>query len=122
MLAFAETKLKGNGEVSWCLVNGIIPGVQQMERTREVINFRCVTSRILWVKFKFSRVIVCLVVRYGLNEGAGEERGRFWNDMDMVLDRVGNGYRSCILGDLNKWIGEWMRAGITVAFGVSRRE
>ena len=30
-----ETKLKGNGEVSWCGVNGIIAGVQEKERARE---------------------------------------------------------------------------------------
>ena len=30
LLAFTETKLKGEGEVSWCGVNGIIAGVQEM--------------------------------------------------------------------------------------------
>ena len=29
--------------------------------------------------------------------------------------RVGNGYRLCILGDLNGWIGDRTRAGITGA-------
>ena len=29
------------------------------------------------------------------------EKERFWNDMDRTLDRVGNSYRLCILGDLN---------------------
>ena len=52
-----------------------------------------------------------MVLRYGPKE----ER----NDMDRIVDRVGNGYRLCILGDLNGWIGEWSRAGITGAFGVS---
>ena len=28
-------KLKGNGEVPWCGVNGIIAGVQEIERARE---------------------------------------------------------------------------------------
>ena len=32
-----ETKLKGNGEVSWCEVNGIIGSVQ-MERAREIVT------------------------------------------------------------------------------------
>ena len=32
------------------------------------------------------------------------ERERFWNDMDRTLDKVGNGYRLRILGDLNGWI------------------
>ena len=69
LLALTETKLKRNGEVSWCGVNGIIVGVQEMERAREgvavllndvwhsaVIDFGCIGSRI---KFKFSRVKVC---------------------------------------------------------------
>ena len=28
LLPLTETKLKGNGDVSWCGVNGIISGVQ----------------------------------------------------------------------------------------------
>ena len=59
-LALTKTKLKGNGEVSWCGINGIITGVQEMERAREdgavllndvwhsaVIDFGCVSSRFL---------------------------------------------------------------------------
>ena len=41
----------------------------------------------------FSWVKDCVVVGYVPNEGDGEERHRFWNDMDRVLDRVVNGYR-----------------------------
>ena len=85
-----------------------------------VVDFGSVSSRILWIKFKFSRVKVFVVVGYGPNEGDGEEREWFWNDMDRTLDRVGNGYRWCILGDLNEWIGDGTRAGITGAFGVPR--
>ena len=62
-----------------------------MERAREgaavllndvwrsaVVKSGCVSSRILWIKFKFSRVKVCLVVvRYIHNEGDSEERDRF---------------------------------------------
>ena len=32
--------------------------------------------------------------------------------MDRILDRLGNGYRLCILGDLNRWIGDRTRVGI----------
>ena len=69
--------MKGNGEESWCVVNGIIACVQEIERVREgvvilskdvrhimMIDFGSVSSRILWVKF-------CMVVGYGLNEGIG---------------------------------------------------
>ena len=59
-----------------------------------------------------------MVVGYSPNEEDDEERDRFWNDMDRTLDSVGNGYRLCILGDLNGWIEERTRAGITGAFGV----
>ena len=63
-----EKKLKGNGEVLWSGVNGNIAGVHKIERAKEgVLNdvrqsavgkFGCVSSRILWIKFKFSRVKV----------------------------------------------------------------
>ena len=61
-----EMKWKENGEVSWCGINGIIADVQEMERAREgvaillnnvwhsaVIDFGCVSSRILWINFVF---------------------------------------------------------------------
>ena len=77
LLALTEKELKGNGEVSWCGV-GIITGVQEMERAREgvaslsndvwhstVVELRCVSFRILWIKFKFLKVKVCVVVGYG---------------------------------------------------------
>ena len=35
--ALNETKLKGNGEISWYGVNVIIEGVQEMERAREAV-------------------------------------------------------------------------------------
>ena len=66
-----------------------------------VIDFGCVSFKILWIKFKFCKVKVCVVVRYRSSEGAREERDRFGNDMDRILDRVGNGYRFFILGNLN---------------------
>ena len=31
-----------------------------------------------------------MVVGYGPSEGDGEERERLWNDMDKILDSVGN--------------------------------
>ena len=70
------------------------------------------------LNYNFQGLIkVYVVVGYGPNEGDGEERNRFWNDTDRILNRVGNGYRLCILGDLNGWIRDWARASITSAFG-----
>ena len=83
-----------------------------------VIDYGCVSSIILRIKFKFSRVKIFVVVGYGPNEGDGEERDTFWNDLDRIVDRVANEYSLCILGDLNRWIADRVRAGITGAFGV----
>ena len=58
-----------------------------------VVKYGYVSSRILWIKFKVSRVKVRVVVGYSPNEGNGEERDRFWNDMSRIMDRIGNGYR-----------------------------
>ena len=38
--------------------------------------------------------------------------------MDRTLDSIGNRYRFCIVEDLNRWIEDRARAGITGAFGV----
>ena len=38
--------------------------------------------------------------------------------MDRPLNSVGSGYRLCILGDLNGWIGDRTRDDIPCAFGV----
>ena len=34
------------------------------------------------------------------------------------MDKVGNLYTLCMLGDLDRWIGDRVRAGVTGAFGV----
>ena len=90
MLALTMTKLRGNGEVSWCGVNGIIVGIPEIKRTREgvvvlmndvwqsaVIYFRDVSSRTLWTKSKFSMAKLCVAVVYGPTEGEVGEIKRF---------------------------------------------
>ena len=59
-----------------------------------------------------------MVVIYGPNQGDVEEREKFWNDLDRVVDMVGNGYRLCVLGDLKAWDRDRMRVGIIGGFGV----
>ena len=38
-----------------------------------VVDFGCVSSKIIWTKFKFSKVKVCVVAGYSPNEGDGKE-------------------------------------------------
>ena len=40
-----------------------------------VVKHGSVSPRILWIKFKVSRVKVCVVVGYGPNKGEGEKGG-----------------------------------------------
>ena len=42
-----------------------------------VVDFRCVSSRILWIKYKFTRVKVYVVVEYCPTED-DEEKDSFW--------------------------------------------
>ena len=46
-----------------------------------MIDFGCISSRILWVKFKFPIIKICMVVVHGSTEGEVKERERFWNDL-----------------------------------------
>ena len=105
-----KTKLKRNGEVSWCEVNGIIAGVQEIERAREVVavlmkdewysvmtDFGCVSSKVIWVKFKFSLVKICVVVKNSSTEEAIKEMKSFLNYLDRVVDRLCNEYRLCMI-------------------------
>ena len=74
-----------------------------------VVEFECVSSRILKINFNF------LNVNYEVNY---EGRKRFRNDMDRVLSRVVNGYRLCVIEDLNRWVRDRLREDITCPFGV----
>ena len=55
----------------------------------------------LWIKLKFSKVKVCMVVVYGPTEERIE---------------LGNGYKLFVLGYLNGCVGERMRVDITCGF------
>ena len=60
----------------WCGVNGIIAGFHEIERAGEGVAV---------LLNDMSRVKVCEVVEFGLTDGDGEERKRFWNDLDKVV-------------------------------------
>ena len=53
-----------------------------------MVDFVCVSSRILIVKFKFEKIKVCVVVTYGPSEGNVEESAIFWDNLNDVLDGV----------------------------------
>ena len=51
-----------------------------------MVKSGCVSSRTLWIKFRFSRDKVCVVVGYDPNEGDGEEKdfGTTWRGLWIV--------------------------------------
>ena len=81
-----------------------------------VIDFGYVSSRIVWIRFWFLRVKEPILGGYGPRKGNGEEREMLCNK----LDRVSNGYILCILEDLNRWVGDMERVGVTGTFRVPR--
>src|SRR5678815_2301140 len=85
---------------------------------KAMVEFVCVSPRFLMVKFKFQKVKVCVVVTYGPSEGNVEESTIFWDNLNDVLDWVSRSFRLIVLGDLNGWIGDQKRNGITGGFGV----
>ena len=121
----------GNGEVSWYEVYDIIAGVQEIEMARQcvpvlmndeghsaMLDFGYASSRALCVNSKFSRAKICAVVVYGPTEKDVEGRERFWNNLNRVLDRLGNGYILCVVGNLNGCVGDRLRTGIIGGLGI----
>ena len=51
LLTLMETKLKGNGKVSWCGVNGITANVREMERARKCVARYSGTLDVLALEF-----------------------------------------------------------------------
>ena len=84
-----------------------------------MFDFGCVTSRNLWINFKFSRVKLCIVVVYDPTEKNIEEKEKLWSDLERVVDRLDTEYRLYLLGDLNGWVRDRMRLSITSVFGVT---
>ena len=95
MLALSETKMKGKGEVAFGEVNGRISGVAIGERAREgvavllsewmlklVVEWKEVSSRIMWVRVRLGRECWAFVSAYGPgSERSDEERDEFWNEL-----------------------------------------
>jgi len=132
VLGLCETNLKGREDFVWNDVHGVRSGREGAGRGKEgvavllsdewykaLVAYKCICSRVMWVKFKFDRVKVCLVVAYGpVNDRSDEEKVRFWNDLGRAMNEIGNGYRVIVMGDLNGWVGDRVVKGIVGPFGV----
>ena len=82
-------RIKGSGKVE------VLPNVL----LSALVQFGCFSSQMMYINFKISKFKVCVMI-------ALPREVRFWNDLDKALDRVGNGYRLCVMVDQPEWM-DW---------------
>ena len=133
ILALSETKVKGSGLREWEGQRVIVSGVNERCRAREgvavilsgrmwgkVIEYKCLESRIMWVKLKLDgeSVVVVSVYAPGM-EKKEDERERFWERFSECVAGFGSNERVIVLGDMNAKVGDRERDEIVGKFGVS---
>lgn len=138
VLALSETKLKGTGECLFGEMNAIKSGVKGREHAKEgvailfseemwkcVKEYKCINSRILWVRMKVGRSNLFVVSAYGPGSEKSEEvREEFWENLNDCVKMCKTNEDLFVLGDLNarvgnntdgKVIGNWGVPGINVS-------
>ena len=126
--------LRRNEQFQWNGVHGFRSEIKERERSKaqkgvtvlmsdkcckSLMNVEYKSARVLFAKFRFARVKVCVILVYGAVNGASEyERESFWNEVERTVDEVGNSYRVIVMGDLNGWGGDVECEGITGKHGV----
>ena len=119
VLALSETKMKGKGESVFGAVKGRISGVMN-GRAREgvglllserlmacVVEWKEVSSRLMWVKVKFGCEVWMFISAYGPgSERSEDERTSFWNELSECVRIVKVRENVVVLGDLNARVGD----------------
>ena len=132
VVVLSETKVKGKGECEWEGERVIVSGVNERCRAREgvavmikrrlwgsVSEYKCVNSRLMWLKMKVAGEKVVIVGVYGPGmERSENEREAFWETLNEVLSGFGENERVIVLGDMNAKVGDRIREGILGKHGV----
>ena len=131
VLALSETKMRGSGERMFGSVAGRVSGVVSgraregvailvSERVQEkVVEWKEVSSRLMWVKVKWGREVWVFVSAYGPgSERTEEEREEFWVSLSDCIEAVCKGCNVVVMGDLNARVGEEVVANVVGKFGV----
>ena len=110
----------------------IVSGVFERCQTREevavmlsgrmwgkVSEYKCLDSRIMWVKLKLDGEIVVVVSVYapGMKKKK-DERERFWARLNECLVGFGSNERVIVLGDMNAKVGDRENDGKVGRFGI----
>ena len=131
VLALCETKMRGKGEVEFGEVIGRKSGVENgraregvamllSERLKQkVLEWREVTSRLMWVRVKVGRESWAFVSAYGPGvERTEEEREGFWFELERCVDSLKRNNYVVVLGDLNARVGDVELEGVVGKHGV----
>ena len=131
MLALSETKIKGNGERKFDNVIGICSGVERgraregvailmSERMKQkLVEWKEVSSRLLWVRVKIGRECWSFVSAYGPGlERTEEERVEFWNELSACVESLSVRSYVVVLGDLNARVGDREIEGVIGKYGM----
>ena len=132
ILALSESKVKGEGVREWEGERVIVSGVNERCRAREgvavmikgslwgsVKEYKCINSRMLWVRIKVAGERIVLVCVYGPGmERSENEREAFWEGLNECLSGFDENERIVILGDMNAKVGDRERDGVLGKYGV----
>ena len=134
VLALSETKLKGKGEAKFGNVVGRISGVEggrgregvallvSEEMSRCVVEWKEVSSRIMWAKIRFGGEVWAFVSAYGPgSEKSEEEREGFWSDLNECVESMGKNVNVVLMGDLNARVGNEQVDDVVGKYGVPGR-
>ena len=134
VLALSVTKIKGKCDVMFGRVIGRMSGVESgraregvglmlSERMKEyVVEWKEVSSRIMWVKLKVGMEVFVCISAYGPGcERSENERNEFWKLLTECIADFGTNVSVIVLGDLNARVGDEMIDGVVGNYGVPGR-
>ena len=86
----------------------------------KVVEWKEVSSRLMWVRVRMGRECWAFVSAYGLGcERSEEERDEFWNELTRCVDGLSTRNYVAVLGDLNARVGDGELEGVVGKYGVS---
>ena len=85
----------------------------------KVSEYKCASSRLMWMRMKLAGEGVVIVGAYGPGmEKSENERETFWEMLNECLSGFRENERIILLGDLNAKVGDHEREGVLGRYGV----
>ena len=85
----------------------------------KVVEWKEVSSRLMWVRFRMGRECWTFVSAYGPGcKRSEEERDKFWNELTRCVGGLSTRNYVVVLGDLNARVGDVEVEGVVGKYGV----